>query len=157
MKIVIANDHTGVQMKNEIRFFLEEKGCILTDIGVDEGEKCDYPVISEKAAKTVAAGDADLGIIICGTGVGSSIVANKIKGIRAVVCSEPYSAQLSREHNNSNILALGARVVGIELAKMITNCWISAKFKGGRHQERVDMIASIECGIQTARSQTDFL
>ena len=144
MKIVIANDHAGIQMKNEIRLYLEEKGHILTNIGVDNSEMCDYPLISEKAAKMVAENENDLGIIICGTGIGSCIAANKIKGIRAAVCSEPYSAKLSREHNNANILTLGARVVGIEYAKMIADAFIDAEFQGDRHQRRIDMITDIE-------------
>ena len=96
------------------------------------------------SARLVAAGDVDLGILICGTGVGISLAANKVKGIRAVVCSEPYSAKLSRQHNNTNILAFGARVIGIEMAKMIVDEWLNAEFMGGRHQTRVDMIMEIE-------------
>ena len=112
--------------------------------GTDSTESCDYPVYGEKVGRAVAAGDVDLGILICGTGVGISLAANKVKGVRAVVCSEPYSARLSRQHNNTNILAFGARVIGIELAKMIIEEWLNAEFEGGRHQRRVDMIMAIQ-------------
>ena len=116
MKIAIGNDHTAIELKNIIKEFVEGKG---------------YEVI-------------DLGIAICGTGVGISLAANKVKGIRACVCSEPYTAKLSRVHNNSNVLAFGARVVGSELAKMITEAWLDAEFEGGRHERRVNMIMEIE-------------
>lgn len=121
MKIVLANDHSAVDMKKEILAHLEEKGYQVIDIGTNSPESCDYPVFGERAGKMVASGEADLGILICGTGVGISLAANKVKGVRACVCSEPYSAKLSRMHNDTNILAFGARVVGTELAKMIVD------------------------------------
>ncbi len=144
MKIVVGNDHTAVEMKNEIVKHLIERGYEVINVGTDSPESCDYPIYGEKAARLVAGGQADLGIIICGTGVGISLAANKVKGIRAVVCSEPYSAELSRRHNDTNMLAFGARVIGIELAKMIVDAWLDASFEGGRHQRRVDMIMKIE-------------
>ena len=144
MKIVLANDHSAVDMKKEILTHLEEKGYQVIDIGTNSPESCDYPVFGERAGKTVASGEADLGILICGTGVGISLAANKVKGVRACVCSEPYSAKLSRMHNDTNILAFGARVVGTELAKMIVDEWLAAEFEGGRHKRRVDMIMEIE-------------
>lgn len=144
MKIGIGNDHAAVDMKNEISEYLKEKGYEVVNYGTDSNESCDYPVYGEKVGEAVAHGDVDLGILICGTGVGISLAANKVKGVRAVVCSEPYSAKLSRQHNNTNILAFGARVIGIELAKMIIDEWLSAEFEGGRHQTRVDMITAIE-------------
>ncbi len=107
-------------------------------------ESCNYPEFGEKVGRAVVSGEVDCGILICGTGVGISLAANKVKGVRAVVCSEPYSAKLSKQHNNTNILAFGARVVGIELAKMIIDEWLGAEFEGGRHQTRVDMIMAIE-------------
>ena len=116
----------------------------IIDIGTNSPESCDYPVFGERAGKMVASGEADLGILICGTGVGISLAANKVKGVRACVCSEPYSAKLSRMHNDTNILAFGARVVGTELAKMIVDEWLAAEFEGGRHKRRVDMIMEIE-------------
>ena len=144
MKIGIGNDHSAVEMKREVMKFLEELGYEVVNYGTDSTESCNYPVYGEKVARAVVAKEVDLGIVICGTGVGISLAANKVKGIRAVVCSEPYSARLSRQHNNTNILAFGARVVGIELAKMIIEEWLNAEFEGGRHQERVNMIMDIE-------------
>lgn len=144
MKIGIGNDHAAVDMKNQVVEYLEGKGYEVVNFGTDTYESCNYPEYGEKVGRAVAAGDVDFGILICGTGVGISLAANKVKGVRAVVCSEPYSAKLSRQHNNTNILAFGARVIGIELAKMIIDEWLSAEFEGGRHQTRVDMITAIE-------------
>lgn len=144
MKIGIGNDHAAVDMKNEVVVYLQEKGYEVVNYGTDTNESCHYPVYGEKVGKAVASGEVDLGILICGTGVGISLAANKVKGVRAVVCSEPYSAKLSRQHNNTNVLAFGARVVGIEMAKMIIDEWLDAEFMGGRHQTRVDMIMAIE-------------
>ena len=123
---------------------MESKGYEVIDFGTNTPESCDYPVFGEKVGRAVASGEADLGIVICGTGVGISLAANKVKGIRACVCSEPYTAKLSKMHNNSNVLAFGARVVGSEMAKMITEEWLDAKYEGGRHQRRVDMLMEIE-------------
>ena len=144
MKIAIGCDHVALQMKQEIIAFLQEKGHTVEDYGTYTPERCDYPVYGEKVANAVAGGQADCGIVICGTGVGISLAANKVHGIRAVVCSEPYSAMLSKQHNNTNVVAFGARVVGIELAKMITEAWLNAEFEGGRHQKRVEMLTAIE-------------
>lgn len=144
MKIAIGNDHSAVELKNIIAEHLKEKGYEVLNLGTDSTESCDYPVYGEKVGRAVASGEADLGIAICGTGVGISLAANKVKGIRACVCSEPYTAKLSRMHNNSNVLAFGARVVGSELAKMIVDQWLDAVYEGGRHQRRVDMIHAIE-------------
>ena len=144
MKIGIGNDHAAVDMKNQVVEYLEGKGYEVVNFGTDTYESCNYPEYGEKVGRAVAAGDVDPVILICGTGVGISLAANKVKGVRAVVCSEPYSAKLSRQHNNTNILAFGARVIGIELAKMIIDEWLSAEFEGGRHQTRVDMITAIE-------------
>lgn len=146
MKIGIGNDHVAVEMKNEIKKYLEEKGHIVLDYGTDSTERCDYPIYGVKVARAVVSSKVDRGILICGTGVGISLAANKVKGIRAVVCSEPYSAVLSRQHNNTNILAFGARVIGTELAKMIVDSWLNAEFEGGRHQKRIDMLTEIEKG-----------
>lgn len=143
MKIAIGNDHVALELKNEIAAYLREKGYEVEDLGTYSGERCDYPVYGEKVGRAVASGEADLGIAICGTGVGISLAANRVAGVRAVVCSEPYSAKLSREHNNTNVLAFGARVVGSELAKMIVDAWLGARFEGGRHQKRMDMLDQI--------------
>jgi ribose 5-phosphate isomerase B len=144
MKIAIGNDHVAVEMKKEIVSYLTGKGHEMINIGTDSTDRCDYPVYGERVARMVVSGEVELGILICGTGVGISLAANKVDGIRAAVCSEPYTAKLSREHNNSNILAFGARVVGPDLAKMIVDSWLNATFEGGRHQKRIDMINKIE-------------
>ena len=144
MKIAMGNDHTAVELKNIIKEFVKEKGYQVLDLGTNSSESCDYPVYGEKVGRAVASKEADLGIVICGTGVGISLAANKVKGIRACVCSEPYTAKLSRMHNDSNVLAFGARVVGSEMAKMITEEWLNAQYEGGRHQRRVDMLMEIE-------------
>lgn len=144
MKIAIGNDHSAVEMKQLIQQYLEEKGYEVINFGTDSEESCDYPIYGEKVGRAVVDGKADLGVVICGTGVGISLAANKVKGVRAVVCSEPYSAKLSKQHNNTNVLAFGARVVGIELAKMILDSWLEAEFEGGRHERRVNLIMDIE-------------
>lgn len=144
MKIGIGNDHTGVEMKQEIAGYLEEKGYEVVNYGTDSSESCDYPVYGEKVARAVAAGEVDLGVLICGTGIGISLTANKVKGIRAAAVSEPVSARLARQHNNANIIAFGARIVGIEEAKAIVDAWLDAEFLGGRHAKRVDMIMALE-------------
>lgn len=144
MKLAIGNDHVAVDMKNEIKAYLEEKGHEVINVGTDSSERFNYPVSGYKVAKMVANGEVDAGVLICGTGVGISLSANKVHGIRACVCSEPYTAKLSKQHNNTNIIAFGSRVIGIETAKMIVDEWLSAGYEGGRHQTRVDMIKEIE-------------
>ena len=144
MKLAIGNDHVAVEMKKEIRAHLEQKGIEVIDVGTDKTDRFDYPISGYKVAKLVAAGEVDGGVLICGTGVGISLAANKVHGIRACVCSDPYTAKLSKQHNNTNIIAFGARVIGIETAKMIVDEWLAAEFEGGRHQRRVDMIMEIE-------------
>ena len=142
--IAVCCDHGGLSLKKEVLRHLEEKGLEYKDFGTNSPESCDYPVFGERAGKMVASGEADLGILICGTGVGISLAANKVKGVRACVCSEPYSAKLSRMHNDTNILAFGARVVGTELAKMIVDEFFKAQYEGGRHEARIRMLADIE-------------
>jgi len=146
MKLAIGNDHAAVEMKKQISAYLSEKGYEIINVGNDDplDRQDDYPIYGYRVARLVADGKADLGICICGTGVGISLAANKVPGIRACVCSEPYTAQLSRRHNNTNVLAFGARVIGIELAKMIVDAWLNAEFEGERHQRRISMIAEIE-------------
>lgn len=144
MKLAIGNDHVALEMKNEIKTYLEAKDIEMVDVGTNSTERFNYPISGYRVAKLVAEGKVDGGVLICGTGVGISLSANKVKGIRACVCSEPYTAKLSKQHNNSNIIAFGARVIGIETAKMIVDEWIAAKYEGGRHQTRIDMIAEIE-------------
>lgn len=144
MRIGIGNDHVAIELKNTIKEHLEQQEYEVVDFGTNSPERFDYPISGYKVGKAVASGDVDLGVLICGTGVGISLAANKVHGIRACVCSDPYSAKLSREHNNTNIIAFGARVVGPELAKMIVDEWLGATFQGGRHQRRIDMLAKIE-------------
>ena len=144
MRIAIANDHTGYELKMILKEFMESKGHTVIDYGTDTTERVDYPVYGKKGADAVIKGEADRAVLICGTGFGISLAANKTPGIRCVVCSEPYTALLSRQHNDSNALAVGARVVGAELAKMIVDVWLSGEFEGGRHGRRVEMIAQIE-------------
>ncbi len=144
MKIVIANDHAAVELKQEIASFIEELGHEVVNIGTDSHDSCDYPEYGKKAADMVASGQVDLGVLICGTGVGISLAANKVKGIRCGVCSEATTARLIRQHNNANMIAFGARIVGTELAKDIVQAFLSAEFMGGRHATRVDMISAIE-------------
>ncbi|EHJ07568.1 ribose 5-phosphate isomerase B [Staphylococcus simiae] len=144
MKIGIGNDHVGIELKPIIKSYLEELGYEVIDFGAHSNERTDYPEYGKTVGEAVINNKVDLGILICGTGVGISIAANKVKGIRAVVCSDPYTAKLSREHNNTNVLAFGSRVIGSELAKMIVREWLEAEFEGGRHQNRINSIADIE-------------
>ncbi len=144
MKIAIGNDHVAVQMKEDIKDYLVSLGYEVIDFGTNSSERTHYPTYSRKVCEAILNNEVDKGILICGTGVGISIAANKFKGIRAVVCSEPFSAKLSKEHNDTNVLAFGARVVGIELAKMIVDNWLEAEYEGDRHQIRLDMIKEIE-------------
>ena len=144
MQLAIGNDHVAVEMKQEIQAHLEAKGIEVINVGTDSTDRFNYPISGYKVAKLVAQGKVDGGVLICGTGVGISLAANKVKGIRACVCSEPYTAKLSKQHNNSNIIAIGARVIGIETAKMIVDEWLGAEYESGRHQVRVDMLREIE-------------
>lgn len=144
MKIGIGCDHVGYELKGKVTEHLRELGYEVVDFGTNSSERTDYPIYGEAVARAVASGACEKGILICGTGVGISLAANKVHGIRAVVCSEPYSALLSRRHNDTNILAFGARVVGADLALMIVDAWLSGVYEGGRHAKRVQMIADIE-------------
>ncbi|HJS18791.1 MAG TPA: ribose 5-phosphate isomerase B [Anaerolineales bacterium] len=162
-RIAMGSDHIGYPLKEEIKTYLSELGYVYTDCGTQSAERTDYPLFAKDVATAVISQQADLGILICGTGVGMAISANKVKGIRAVVCSEPYSAMLSRQHNNTNILAFGARVVGSELARMIVKAWLEAEFEGGRHASRLEIISQLESEeqleipIQVERSNQDLL
>lgn len=144
MRIGIGNDHAAVELKNIIKAHLESQGHEVVNYGTDTNDSCDYPAYGEMVGNAVVSGEVEYGILICGTGVGISIAANKVNGVRAVVCSEPYTAKLSKMHNNSNILAFGARVIGSEMAKLIVDEWLNTEYEGGRHQRRVDMISAIE-------------
>ena len=150
MRIGIGNDHTALELKAEIIEFLKENGHEVVDYGTKEAGSCDYPVYGEIVARAVVAGEVERGILICGTGLGISLAANKVKGIRAAVCSEPHTAKMSRAHNDCQVLAFGARIVGAELAKMIVDVWLNTEFEGGRHQRRVDMINAVEAESKLA-------
>lgn len=145
MRLGIGNDHVAVEYKIEISKYIQEKyGYEVINFGTDSTDRFNYPESGKKVACAIKNGDIDKGILICGTGVGIGIAANKVNGIRCVTCSEPYSAKLSKEHNNTNVLAFGSRVVGLEMAKMIVDAWLGGTYEGGRHQARLDMIAEIE-------------
>ena len=149
MRIGFGCDHAAIDLKNELITYIEEKGYECVDYGTsydEDGEiiKCDYPAKGEEVGRAVVSKEVDYGVLICGTGIGISVSANKVPGVIAAVCSEPYSARLTKQHNNANIIAFGARVVGTELAKMILDEFFGAEFEGGRHQRRVDMIREIE-------------
>lgn len=144
MKIAIGNDHAATALKFEIMEYVKSLGHEVVNFGTDTNESCDYPLYGEKVGRAVAAGEVDCGILICGTGVGISIAANKVNGVRAAVCSDSTTARLVKEHNNANILAFGARIVGSELAKDMVKAYLEAEFLGERHQRRVDMFAEIE-------------
>lgn len=144
MKIALGSDHGGFHLKEVIKRYLEERGIAYRDFGTNSAESVDYPEFGMKVAEAVASGEYDRGIVCCGTGIGISISANKVPGVRCAVVSDTYSAQMSREHNNANILALGERVVGAGLALKIVEVWLETEFAGGRHERRVKQIGDIE-------------
>ncbi len=144
MKIAIGNDHAAVELKNEIMEYVKSLGHEVTNFGTDTNDSVNYPEYGEKVGRAVASGEYDCGILICGTGVGISIAANKVNGVRAAVCSDVTTAHLVKEHNNANIIAFGARIVGSELAKDIVKAYLEAEFMGGRHATRVSMFSEIE-------------
>ena len=144
MAIAIGSDHIGFPLKEDIKKYLEELGYTVQDFGTHAAERTDYPLYAKEVTSAILSNQSNRGILICGSGVGMAITANKVKGIRAVVCSEPYSAMLSRQHNNTNVLTFGSRVVGLELAKMIVKAWLDAEFEGGRHASRLEIISQIE-------------
>lgn len=142
--IAIGSDHGGYELKNHIIKHLEEKGIELNDVGCFSEDSVDYPDIAKKVCAEINEGRAERGILICGTGIGISIAANKIKGIRAALCSDVYSAKMCRQHNNANVICLGGRVTGRELAFMIVDTYLNEQFEGGRHQKRIDKIHALE-------------
>lgn len=144
MRILAHSDHAGIQIRQEMVAQAREMGHEVDDLGPAEGEKVDYPYAGAVVGRRVAAGEYDLGILVCGTGIGISLAANKVPGVRAAVCSEPYTARLTRQHNGSNIIAVGARVVGPGLARMIVEAFLEAEPEGGRHAQRVDMLTALE-------------
>ena len=144
MKISMGCDHGGFDLKEDIKVFLTEQGHEVEDFGCYGKESCDYPEFAEAAARAVAEGKCERGIVICTTGIGISISANKVKGVRCALCAEPWSAEMTRRHNDSNMLAMGAGVVGPQLARQIVSAFLGNDFEGGRHQRRVDKMMEIE-------------
>jgi ribose 5-phosphate isomerase B len=144
MKIAIGSDHGGFSVKEIAKPHLEKLGYEVIDFGTNTPDSCHYPIYAEKVARAVASGEADKGILICGTGIGMSIAANKIPGIRAAAVSDCFTAKATRQHNDSNILCLGERTVGPGLALMLMETFLTTEFEGGRHQTRVDMISALE-------------
>ena len=146
MKIAIGNDHGAVDLKRHLVKYLEGEGHEVINVGTDDTASNHYPIFAQRVADAVVSGDCERGILICGTGLGISIAANKVKGVRCALCSETVSCQLSREHNNANIVAMGARMIGPVMAEAIVDTFLTTDFLGGRHQMRVDMITAIENG-----------
>lgn len=144
MKIAIGCDHAAPELKNEIAEHIRERGIEVIDLGIQPGEKCDYPDKAAEVCRLVTAGECDMAVLVCGTGIGMSMSANKIKGIRAACCSDYFSAKFTRAHNDANVLCMGARVVGAGLAFELVDVFIDTPFEGGRHQRRVDKITALE-------------
>jgi ribose 5-phosphate isomerase B len=143
LRLVIGSDHGGYDLKNHLRDVLQAQGYTVVDYGTRSKESCDYPDIAVDVAKAIQENKFDRGILLCGTGLGMAITANRFEGVRAISCSDCYSAKMSVEHNNANILALGQRVVGQDLAELITKIWLEAKFEGGRHERRIEKIEQL--------------
>lgn len=144
--IAIGCDHGAFALKNSVKKYLEDRGLEVKDFGIYEEKRVDYPDIAEVVCKSIVSGECEKGILLCGTGIGISIAANKIKGIRAAVCNEVYCAKMAKCHNNANIITMGGRVVGEDVALEIVSAWLDAEFMGGRHQERIDKITNLEKG-----------
>ncbi len=144
MKIALGSDHGGYKLKEVIKNHLSEKGFEISDFGTDSTDSCDYPHFAQAVGEEVAKGTYEKGILVCGTGVGISIAANKIPGVRCALVGDCFTAEATRQHNDSNVLALGARVIGDGLALQIVDIWLRTEYEGGRHQQRVDLITEIE-------------
>ena len=146
MKIAMASDHVGYALKQELAEYLRQQGHTVQDFGCHDTISCDYPDFGAAAARAVACGACERGIVVCTSGIGMSITANKVRGIRCALCSEPYSAEMTRRHNDANVLALGAGFTGAVMARRIVDVFLATAFEGGRHQRRVDKIAALESG-----------
>jgi ribose 5-phosphate isomerase B len=144
MKIALGSDHAGFELKEDLRAFLAEREVEALDLGAFGEAPVDYPDVAVKVAEKVSRGEVERGLLICGTGIGMSIVANRFAGVRAALCHDPYTARISREHNNANLLALGGRLIGKGLAREILKVWLETEFQGGRHQKRLDKITGLE-------------
>jgi ribose 5-phosphate isomerase B len=154
MRIALGADHAGYELKDKIREHLKSRGIDVRDKGTNSGESVDYPDFARLVARDVNQGRADLGILVCGSGIGMSMAANKVPGVRAATVSTEHEAQVSREHNNANVLALGARITPADQALKIVDAWLAAVFAGGRHQRRVDKIAAMEGDANDVPSPT---
>lgn len=146
MKVALGSDHGGFNLKEAIKGLLSDKGVPYTDFGTDSTASCDYPDIARPVAEAVARGEYDRGILICGTGIGMSITANKVRGVRAALCHDTFSARATRQHNDANVLCLGGRVIGPGLALDVVATWLGTDFEGGRHARRVEKISALENG-----------
>ena len=144
MKIAIGCDHAGFELKEDLRVYLRERGVEVFDLGTSDGAPVDYPEIGMAVAEKVSTGAIPRGILICGTGIGMSVVANRFRGVRATLCHDLYTARMSREHNDSNVLVLGGRLLGKGIAREIVGVWLEAEFLGGNHQRRLDQIARLD-------------
>lgn len=148
---IIASDHGGLDLKESIKAYLQNRGIEVRDLGTDNGDSVDYPDFGERVGKAISTGEADKGILICGTGIGMSIVANKFPGVRAALIWDDFTARMSKEHNNANIIVMGGRMLTAENANEMVGVWLDAHFEGGRHQKRLDKIAQIEDDIRAGR------
>jgi ribose 5-phosphate isomerase B len=144
MTVAIGCDHAGVELKEALISLLRDRGIQYRDFGTNGPQSVDYPDFGEAVSRAVSTGEAERGVLVCGTGIGMSIVANKFTGVRAALCAEPFSARMSRLHNDANVLVIGGRVTGVELAREIATVWLETPFEGGRHQRRLDKIREIE-------------
>ncbi len=144
MKLILGCDHGGFELKQSITQFLDEEGIAYADVGTHTPERCDYPVIAKKVAEAVASGEYDRGILLCGTGIGIGIAANKVHGIRAALCNDMFSAEYCRRHNDANILTMGGRIIGPGLAREIVRLFLTTGFDGGRHEVRLNMVTEMD-------------
>lgn len=149
--IVIGSDHGGLEMKEALKAAILSRGMQIEDYGTGNGDSVDYPDFAEKVASAVSRGDVELGILVCGTGIGMSIAANKFPGVRAALATDEFMAQMAKEHNNANILVLGGRVLSEDLAIKMVNLWLDSDYEGGRHQKRLDKIANIEADVRAGK------
>lgn len=150
MMMVIASDHGGLELKDAIKKCLVSRGLSVRDFGTDNDDSVDYPDFGEKVARAVSGAEAERGILICGTGIGMSIVANKFPGVRAALVNDPFSARMAKEHNNANVLVMGGRVITPEVACRLVEIWLDSRFEGDRHQRRLDKISQIEDEVRKA-------
>ncbi len=149
--LVIGSDHGGLELKEAVKDSLTSRGIAVEDYGTDNGDSVDYPDFAEKVAGAVSSGDVALGILVCGTGIGMSIAANKFPGVRAALATDEFMAQMAKQHNNANILVLGGRVLSVDLAIKMVNVWLDTAYEGGRHQQRLDKISKVEDAVRAGK------